>query len=255
MALVWNDTTNRNGLVQWCEDTCGLGATGISGNATLFQQFTRWANQWNKIGFSYAIMAFKSADADDPNYTTAPTGTFAGVSATRDYNVDPALLMLKIKQVNISYDGTNYYPAMPFDDNERRDLAINDPNIDTHFTLTRPYYDEIANGFKIFPKFTATQVSAGAKVYIEFFRAPREFSTSGTDSYSTGFDLQFAHFPALGASYEYAKLYKPDLAATLRLDIYGNNGNIKGILKDMQEWYRAKTFKNGRINICVEDNR
>ncbi len=254
MALVWNDTTNRNGLVQWCEDTCGLGATGITSNTNLFQQFTRWANQWNKIGFSYAILSFKGWDVDDPNYTTAPTGTFTGTT-NRDYNLDTAYAMLKIKQVNISYDGTNYVPASPFDDNDRRDIAVNDPNVDTLFDQSAPQYDLIANGFKIFPKFTSAQVAAGAKVYIEFFRAPRDFATTGTDAYTTGFDLPFQHLPALGASYEYCKLYKPDQASQLRLDIYGNGGTIKGILKEMQEWYSSKSPSNGRMTPLAQDNK
>ena len=240
--------------MQWAEDTTGLGPVGISGNTTLFQQFTRWANQWNKIGFGYAIVAFDGHDIDDPNYTTAPSGTFTGAT-TRDYNFDSSLLMFKVKQVNISYDGTNYVPATAFDDNERRDLAVNDPNIDSNFDTANPKYDLLANGFKIYPKFTSAQVSAGAKVYVEFYRAPREFSTSGTDSYTTGFDLQFAHLPALGMSYEYAKLYKQDMLPQLRLDIYGNGGNIKGILKEMQEWYSSKQPSTKRMTPMWENNR
>jgi len=257
MALVFNDTTARNGLIQWCEDTCGLGATGITSSTATFQQFVRWMNQWNKIGFAYAIMSFKGHDVDDPNYSTAPSGTFTGTT-NRDYNLDTSYAMLRFKNVNISYDGTNYYPASPFDDNDRRDLAVNDPNIDTRFDRSAPKYDLISNGFKIFPKFTQAQVDAGAKVYIEFFRAPRDFATSGTDSYTTGFDLPFQHLPAIGASYEYAKLYKPDLLPELRMDIYGGRRDgvlKKGILKEMQEWYSAKQPSNGRMIPMYQNNK
>lgn len=258
MALVWNDTAGGQGLVQEMEDQCGLGRGGITGNSTLFQNFTRWANIWNKIGASYAIRAFDGHDFDDPNYTTAPTGTFTGLT-TRDYNFDPTYNMLKIKQVNVTYDGTNYFPADPFDDNERRDLAVNDPNIDTNFTQYSPRYDLIANGFKLYPKFTAAQVSAGAKIYVEWFRTPREFATTGTDSYVTGFDTQFARLPAIGASYEYCKLYKTDIAASLKSDLYGYHGRYgasqPGMLQEMQDWYNSKSPSNARMKPKYEGTR
>ncbi|MFP5260990.1 MAG: hypothetical protein ACLGJB_03690 [Blastocatellia bacterium] len=236
------------------EDTCGLGATGITGNTTLFQQFTRWANIWHKTGANYAILAFDGHDFDDPNYTTAPTGTFTGTT-NRDYNFDGAYKMLKVKLVEVSPDGTNYYRATPIDDNDRQDISVKDTNVDSNFSITEPKYDLIANGFKLFPKFTAAQVSAGAKVYVEWYRAPRDFSTTGTDSYEPGFDLQFHRLPALGASLEYCKLYKPDLVPQLRLDLYGNGENIKGMLKDMEEWYVSKSPSNGRMKPAKENNR
>lgn len=234
------------------EDTCGLGATGITGNTTLFQQFTRWANIWSKTGFNYAILAFDGHDIDDPNYTTAPTGTFTGAT-TRDYNLDGTYKMLKIKSVEITYDGTNYVKATPIDDRDQ-EYAVKDPNIDGNFDAGSPKYDLIANGFKIFPKFTAAQVSAGAKVYIEFFRSPREFSTTGTDSYEPGFDSQYHRLVSLGASYEYAKLYKPDLAQALRVDLYGG-GTVKGMIKDLETWYSSKSPSNGRITVSQDSVR
>jgi len=71
--MIKSDTTNRyNGLIQRCEDVCGLGATGITGNADLYSKFIGWLNQWHKTGASIAIMAWGGADFDDKAYTTAP---------------------------------------------------------------------------------------------------------------------------------------------------------------------------------------
>lgn len=241
--MVFNDTTTReNGLIQRCEDFCGLGATGITGNASLFPMFTGWLNQWHKTALSYRVMATNGADADDSAYTTAPTGTFIGTT-DRDYNMDSSYLMLKFKQVNVSYDGTNFVPAMPFDSNDYRNYAFNDPNIDAAFPTGYPMYDEIANGFKLYPKFTAAQVSAGAKVYVEFYRAPRTYATTTTDSYSVALDLQFHHLLAVGASYEYAKLYKPELKADLRVDLYGGQKDgaiVPGLIKELKQWESKK---------------
>jgi len=255
--MQWNDTTNRTGLIQDCEDITGLNATGITGNTALFQQFTRWANDWNKKGANYALLAFDGHEFDDPGYsTTLPSGTFTGTT-NRDYNLDSSYKMLKIKLVNVSYDGTTYYPATPIDSREllAKELAVKDPNIDTHFDKTAPKYDLIANGFKLYPKFSSAEVSAGAKVYVEFFRAPREFATSGTNDYEPGFDLQFHRLVSLGASYEYCKLYKPELATRLAIDIYGNGGNIKGLLKEMQDWYSSKQPSQRRMTFYTESNK
>src|SRR5665213_2718878 len=193
--MVKSDTVNRyNGLIQRCEDDCGLGATAITGNATLYSQFVGWLNQWNRTAASMAIMSWDGADFDDIGYTTEPHGTFAG-TINRDYEFDESVKMLKLKLVNVTYDGTNFYPASPLITEDRRGLAFNDPNIDQLFDFTYPKYDLRGNGFDLYPKFTQAQVDAGAKVYAEFFRAPRDFdTTSGTDAYEACLDLQWHHF-------------------------------------------------------------
>src|ERR1035441_4796066 len=128
--MVKSDTTNRyNGLIQRCEDLCGLGATGITGNATLYSQFIGWMNQWNKTGASIAIMAWGGADFDDKAYTTKPSGTFGGTT-NRDYNFDESYKLLKIKLVNVTYDGINWYAASPFDMSDKARIATKDPNVD-----------------------------------------------------------------------------------------------------------------------------
>src|ERR1035438_6050045 len=122
-----SDTTNRyNGLIQRCEDICGLGATGITANATLYSQFIGWMNQWNHTGASIAIMSWDGADYDDPSYTTKPSGTFVGTT-NRDYNFDPSYKMMKIKLVQVTYDGINYVSATPFDASDPVD-TIFDPD-------------------------------------------------------------------------------------------------------------------------------
>lgn len=251
----FNDTTNRTGLVQDCEDICGLGATGITGNTTLFQQFVRFMNDWNLKGTHYALMAFDGHELDDPGYSTLPSGTITGTT-NRDYALDSSYKMLKVKLLNVSYDGTNYYAATPIDSRDLIDKqqAVKDNDIDSNFTSTEPKYDLIANGFKLYPKFTSAQVTAGAKIYIEFFRAPRDFATTGTNDYEPAFELQFHRLVSLGASYEYAKLYKPELVSRLQLDIFGG-GTVKGILKEMEEWYSSKQPALKRAIPMSQDNK
>ncbi len=235
--MIWNDTTNRLGAVQEMEDLCGLGATGITGNTALFQQFTRWANKWNKIAVKMLLNAQDGFDVDDINYTTYPSGTYNGTT-NRDYSFSSTEKLLKIKSVGISYDGTNYVRAYPIDSLEFPNVA-KDPNIDGKFSKANPRFDPKANSIDIYPKFTTDEVSAGAKVYVEFFREPRDLATTGTDSYI----IENENIVTKGASYEYASLYKPDLAASLRLDLYGNGANIKGVIKDSEEWHLNRYSK------------
>jgi len=246
--MIYNDTTNRQGAIQEMEDICGLGATGISGNTTLFQQFTRWSNKWNLIAIKYAIRVQDGFDIDDPNWTTYPSGTYAG-TIERSYMFSNTEKLLKLKKVGVTVDGVNYREAYPIDTNstDYPHTVKPDAHIDQGFYDFR--YDPKANGFDIYPKFTQAQVDAGAKVYVEFYRAARDLATTGTND----FILPFADLVTKGASYEYASLYNPSLAATLRTDIYGNNGNIPGVIKDMKIWYNSRyphltILENTKIN-------
>src|ERR1035441_1476894 len=100
--MVKSDLINRyNGLIQRCEDNCGLGKTGITSNDELYSKFIGWLNQWQKTGASIAIMAWGGADYDDKAYTTKPSGTFAGTT-NRDYNFDSSYKLMKIKLVQIT---------------------------------------------------------------------------------------------------------------------------------------------------------
>lgn len=259
--MVKSDTTNRyNGLIQRCEDNCGLGATAITNDSTLYSMFVGWLNQYNKMGGSYAIMSWDGADFDDKDYTTQPSGYFSA-STNRDYNFDSAYRMLKLKTVNVTYDGVNWVAAQPMDSSDVRDYSLNDTLIDSYFPVSVPVYDERAQGFNLYPKFTSAQVttvnsvlpngSGGNKaIFVEWFRAPRDFTTAaGTDSYEPCLDLQFHHFPAVGASYEYCKLYKPELAREMAVELYGNNANIKGLVKEIEQWYNAKSPSNANLTM------
>lgn len=251
--MVLSDTTNReNGLIQRCEDNCGLGATGITGDSVQFSRFVGWLNQWNGMAAHYAIQSWHGHDFDDKGYTTLPSGTFAGVSATRDYNFDDSYKMLKVKRVDVSYDGTNYTPAKIIDNSEYSGVAQSD--LDNQFSTSNPAVDLSAQGFKLYPNFTAAQVSAGGKIYVEWLRMPRAFATTGTDLYQPCLDFQFHHFPAVGASYEYCKLYLPDKASVFEQELYGNN--IKpGLVKEIEAWYSSKQPTAKRITPMYQNNK
>lgn len=237
---------------------CGLGPTGITNNASLLQQFTRWSNAWNQKVVVTILRAMNGWDFDDSNYSKYPSGTFTGTT-NRDYvfgsdQDGQTQKLLKIKQVALSQDGVNYYTATPIDSSDLAKVKA-DSTIDNLVSKTQPYYDPKVGGFDIYPKFTAAEVAAGAKVYVEFYREPVDWSVSGTDSQAPGFASAFHPIISKGASLEYAKLYKPELVPSLTLDIYGNNGNVKGILKEIELFYSNRYPQKKRLEVRRESNK
>ena len=111
--MVYSDTTNKTGLIQRCEFLTTLGDTAISGNATLLKQFTASINTyWNKI-LTVILKTNDEWDYDDLNKTDFPILTTSTVASQQDYAMPAGAL--KIKRLEISYDGTNWYKAEPFD--------------------------------------------------------------------------------------------------------------------------------------------
>lgn len=259
--MIWHDSSSaRTGLVEDMEDITGLGAGGISGNTATYNQFTRWANQWNLRAIRAILNAQDGFDWDDTNYTTYPSGTFAGTT-NRDYVFDPTLKMLKLKNVGVSYDGINYINARPIDTTDPDFANVKaDPNIDRIFSQVVPRYDPTAGALDLYPKFTSDQVALGAKVYVEFWRdAAFQFAIDGsTDSIGPGFDSNLHPIVSKGASYEYAKLYKPDLVDTLQGDIFGVNTRYKqlpGLMNDLEDFYSDRSPQAKRIRPIVRSPR
>lgn len=258
--MIWNDLSLRQGLIQDAEDRCGLGATGITSSTILFQQFTRWANQWQKRIIRIILQGEDSFDFDDSNYTTYPSGTFTG-SLNRDYEFDPTLNLLKLKNVGICYDGVNYTKAYPIDTIDPDFWKVKaDPNVDQLFSQATPRYDATAAGINIYPKFNQAQLNVGANVYVEFFRdAKSDFATTGTDTQAPGFDSGFHWVLSAGMSYEYAKLYKPDLMQQIERDIFGfktRYGIVNpGVIDDIVEFYSNRVPQAKRIRPMYRNPR
>ena len=114
------------GMIQLAENYTGLGATGISANATLLLQFTRHINNAYQKLVTTIFEAQDDWDWDDtgttdgssPTQSTYPIATTSLVAGQRDYTFPISLNMMKDLRVDISYDGTNYYRAQPIDSRE-----------------------------------------------------------------------------------------------------------------------------------------
>lgn len=266
MAMPFNDTTGKTGVIQQCELHTGLGDGAISGNATLLAEFTALVNQWYVKIVTIIIAAqtdwdwddIGTADGSSPTQTTYPIATTPMVASQRDYQFTAALKLMKIKRVDVTYDGTNWYPATEFDTgsfgtatswNGQGNIGLgNDAALDGQYfsDITVPYYKVQANSIFIYPMATASQVTAGAQIRVEFTREPSYFATTDTTK-TVGFDTAWHPLIAIGPSYQWTKIHAPSIAAGLAGDIADFEARMREYypMKDLgQIVFMAPLYKN-----------
>jgi hypothetical protein len=73
--------------------------------------------------------------------------------------------ILKVKRVEITYDGTNWYNAEPFDINMRA-KATDTTSITNDFSTNKPYFDCFENSMFLYPIPDAA-VTSGLKIWYE----------------------------------------------------------------------------------------
>lgn len=213
--MVYSDTTNKNGILQRCEDYTNIGDGNITGDATLLYKFASHTNEALYDIIREIIFAQDSFDWDDSNHTDYPIGTAALVASQRDYPLPSSLNFLTIKRLDVTYDGTNWYQAAPIDSSQMKFGLGNDSVVDGYFSKTQPRYDAKANGFWLYPMADATDVSNSAQFRIEFTREFDEFVYNDT-SQEPGIDRPFHDLVAIGASLKYAVAKDAKKAASLK---------------------------------------
>jgi len=178
---------------------------------------------------SIVLEAQDDTDFDDPRNVNYPIATRLLVAGQRDYSfattswslqgreggaatASQALLPLKIRRVDVTYDGTNYYRATPFDDGVSMWGKGNVTNEDINMIKQAPRYTIDSGSINIYPLAIASDVSAGALVRLEFERNVVPFSqtadyaasTMSTSTSVPGFDATFHPFIAWGTAFEFA---------------------------------------------------
>lgn len=255
VAIAFSNTTAKNGVIQRCEIACGLGDTGISGNATLLLQFTAIINSWYQKVVTMILASQTDWDWDDigttdgttPTQSTYPIAKFSLVTGQRDYPLGAVVKFLKLKRVDVTYDGINWYPAMPFDSGVYPYGLGNEANTDAqHFSdITKPHFDVRANSLFIYPAPSATQVAAGAAARIDFSREPSEFVSTDTTK-TLGIDTPFQPMIALGASYEWTSINAPGIALVLKPMVDDYEARLKEYypMKDLDQVMYLAPLKN-----------
>lgn len=203
--MQFSDTTNESGLIQDCEFWTNLGKAGISGDSFLLATFVRNINSWYQNVVSMILQGQDGWDYDDINHTDFPILNTNTIASQRDYSLTADEEILQVKRVEVTYDGTNWYKAEPFDSGERG-LTIDDGTVDADFNKTQPKYDIQYNSIFLYPK-PDIAVTGGLKIYVT--RGIDEFTSSDTIQ-EPGIDKFFHRMLSVGASYDWVLVNKSE---------------------------------------------
>lgn len=206
MSIVYNDTTNKSGIIQLIEQNCGFNDGGISGDTTLLAQFTGQVNTTIDEMLGFLFPKGGTWQLDDSNHIDHPFIFTNLVSGQRDYSFDTdeqGNVVLDIYRVMVADSGGTYHEIKA-----RDQQTLNSNNSDTTSYIdgkntsgTPNTYDK--TGSSIFldpvPNYNYTK---GLKVFIN--REGSYFTTSDTTK-KLGFASLFHEYLALKPSYNYAR--------------------------------------------------
>lgn len=200
-------------------------------------------NMWYQKITDMIFESQDDTDFDDQRNTTYPILTTPLVAGQRDYSMPVSNQVQKIKRIDITYDGTNYFRATPFDDGVPQWGMGNPTMEDANMIKQAPRYDIKYNSIFVYPLAIASDVSAGAQIRIEWERSVTPFSQTAdynaaamsTSVSVPGIDLPWQPMLAYGAAYEFANANNlPQLQ------------NIKG---DLQDWEARLRMAYGRKDL------
>ena len=202
--MVFSDTTNKAVLIQRYERYTELGDGVVSGDTDLLKQATVDINETIYDLTNQIILMDDNFEWDDPYKSDYPIATTPLVAGQRDYQFD-SISFLKLKRVDVSWDGSRWYRATPFDSGAYSEGMGNDDAVDNNFYRDNPQYDPKAFGFWLYPRATADDVANGGKIRIEYQRAYTEFSHTDTSS-QPPIDRPFHDLIAVGSALRYPGL-------------------------------------------------
>ena len=213
--MVFSDTTTNLGIIQACEDQCGLGITGISGDSNKLKEFTRYANRANRKIWHWIFTSQGIWQYDDSNETGQPEGTASLVDSTAIYALPTGTLT--VRRVEIKDSDGNWFEL---DQIAESDIPEAIPEYDSSDGQPNQYR-LIGDEIQLFPApdYASTD---GLKVY--FDRTSTDFANSDTTQ-TPGFATPYHDLVAIGASLEWLKSKRPD-------------ANTIGLLRE--DWLRGE---------------
>lgn len=192
-------------------------------------------NIWYQKIVSMIFESQDDSDFDDQRNQNYPVVSTPMVAGQRDYAIPVSEQVLKIKRVDVTYDGSNYYRATPFDNGVPGWGFGNTTNEDANMIKQAPQYDVQYNSLFIYPLAVASDVSAGASIRVEWERAVTPFSQSADYNGSTmststsvpGIDIPWHPMLAYGAAYEYANARNLPQLANIKQDLTDWEGRLR----------------------------
>jgi len=205
--MQYNDTTNNLGIIQACEDYCGLGNTGISGDANKLKEFTRYANKVNRRIWHWIFLSQGLWKYDDSNETDLPQATTDLVSGTSRYALPSEALTVERIEIKSNEDDWFKVEQLP---TQYLNCAI-DEFLEDDGQIT--YYSLIGDTIEFFPA-PDYDKTGGLKVY--FDRSSYDFLSSDTTR-TPGFAIPYHDALPIGTSLEWLRSKRPDASVIAHL--------------------------------------
>lgn len=230
------------GIIQQCETNCSLGDTGISGNTTRLAEFTRAANRWMSIVWTWIFFSYGGIQFDDANQTDLPYSSDTLTSGKRIY-ANPSGAEA-IKGVAYKDASGNYQTLTPITLEQIQHLGYALDNYKS--TAGNPQeYMPVGESIYIFPASDTTR-SSGFKVFQD--RGMLAFAATGNDTRAPGFSAQFHEVIPTGASVDWMGINKPDSPSLKKLI-----GDISDYENRIKRFYRQKFEQMYPPRITVRD--
>lgn len=204
--MKFNSVADKDGLIQMCELTTGIGLAGISGSASDLAWFTNLINQQCRIVAGWIFQSCKDWHFDDSNHTDFPIATATLVDDRYDYSLPTE--MLKLRKVEIMKSDGDYYELKIIKTKDKRlrnNLFQEDASLPTH------YYKE-GNSLIVYPKVDSSLVTTAKGLRLTFNREIDAFTTADTTQ-EPGFKDVFHPILYYGASMEWAMIKGKDKIA------------------------------------------
>jgi hypothetical protein len=235
--MQFNNTTNKSGLIQSCEDYLGLDDGDIANDTNLLKRFTRLLNERYKVVSVALNKNSTDWEYDDTNQTTLPSATTDLVDGQQDYTL-PSTAQ-EISRVEIMDINGNYYVLNPFSEAQIPGTAM------TEFFKNDgapQYYDLKGRSVILYPAPAAGSVTltAGIKVYVA--RDVVEFNSTATTQ-EPGFDKRFHLLLPLGACIDYGVGKDMNSVVKNCVYLYGE------IMKSMEGEYNRRHGNSSKAKI------
>jgi hypothetical protein len=217
--MQFNDTTNKNGIIQWCEEYTGLGDGTISGNSDKLLKFTSRVNVVSSRVWHTIFEAQGCWEYDDGNQIDLSIATTDLIVGQADYALPSDSLV--VKRVEVSDAQGNWTKLNPL---IREDIKVAIPEyFDTDGSPC--YYRLLGETIEIFPP-SDTFVASGLRVYYD--RGSFAFSSSDTTK-TAGFALEYHDILPLGSALDWLMVNLPGDARTSQIEkmYYGRLQQLK----------------------------
>lgn len=201
--MTFNDTTTKDGAIQFCEDWLfGSDYGAISNNSKLLLKFTNGINRGLDLTKALIYQADARWQDDDPNFTTVNDATTDLSNGVQSYELDPDQLIIDGVEVLLADGNYKLLKPIDYDYIKENNIALSEykstPGIPEEYDLEGDVitlYPAPATG--------SVTMSDGLKL---LSKRPSSYFVSTDTTKEIGLPRTFHDIPCLFACSEYASM-------------------------------------------------